>query len=228
MASEKKVSMENTKKWYGDAEEYWKNVPATVDGMLGGLAYVSPPDIEGSKIFLKEFLEEPNALIKPDYALDCGSGIGRITKHLLLPLFKKVDMVEQNKMFLDKAPQYLGEDNCSRVEQMICSGLQDFKPQNCRYNVIWCQWVLSHLTDGHLIDFLKRCMNGLSKNGLIVVKENVTSNKCIIDEDDSSVTRTNRKFQTLFNKAGLTIVKEDIQRNFPEELFKVKMYALRP
>ena len=34
-----------------------KNVPATVDGMLGGLAYVSPPDIEGSKIFLKEFLE---------------------------------------------------------------------------------------------------------------------------------------------------------------------------
>ena len=34
-------------------------------------------------------------------ALDCGAGIGRITKHLLQRHFKYVDLVEQNKAFLD-------------------------------------------------------------------------------------------------------------------------------
>ena len=26
--------------------------------------------------------------------------------------------------------------------------LQDFKPEPGRYSIIWCQWVLGHLTDG--------------------------------------------------------------------------------
>ena len=38
---------------------------------------------------------------------DCGAGIGRVSKELLLPIFTKVDLVEQNKMFLDNAPVYL-------------------------------------------------------------------------------------------------------------------------
>lgn len=29
-------------------------------------------------------------LLNNDYAIDCGAGIGRVTKHLLMPLFKKV------------------------------------------------------------------------------------------------------------------------------------------
>ena len=39
--------------------------------------------------------------------LDCGAGIGRVTKNLLLPLFDTVDMVEQNPDFLEKAKDYL-------------------------------------------------------------------------------------------------------------------------
>ena len=38
---------------------------------------------------------------------DCGAGIGRVTKNLLLPLFDTVDMVEQNPDFLEKAKVYL-------------------------------------------------------------------------------------------------------------------------
>ena len=38
---------------------------------------------------------------------DCGAGIGRVTKHFLLPLFQKVDMVEQDKTFVDQAPAFL-------------------------------------------------------------------------------------------------------------------------
>ncbi len=48
-------------------------------------------------------------------ALDCGAGIGRITKRLLLPLFHKVDLVDVTQEFLDKARNYLGEE-AKRVE----------------------------------------------------------------------------------------------------------------
>ena len=63
----------------------------TVDGMLGGFAKISPTDIEGSSKLLKQILKSeggPGAEI----ALDCGAGIGRITKHLLTKHFQTVDL----------------------------------------------------------------------------------------------------------------------------------------
>lgn len=40
--------------------------------------------------------------------------------------------------------------------------------------------------------------------------------------------RQDEKFQELFERAGLKIVKADLQRGFPVELLPVKMYAVRP
>lgn len=74
-------------------------------------------------------------------ALDCGAGIGRITKRLLLPLFSTVDLVDVTQEFLDKAKPYLGEEG-KRVGNYFCSGLQDFVPESERYDVIWIQWVI--------------------------------------------------------------------------------------
>lgn len=74
-------------------------------------------------------------------ALDCGAGIGRITKRLLLPLFNTVDLVDVTQEFLDKAKAYLGEEG-ERVGNYICKGLQDFGPESGRYDVIWIQWVI--------------------------------------------------------------------------------------
>ena len=48
-----------------------------------------------------------NAAVKPNRALDCGAGIGRISKRLLIPLFAQVDLVEQNPTFLEQAKTYL-------------------------------------------------------------------------------------------------------------------------
>lgn len=74
-------------------------------------------------------------------ALDCGAGIGRITKRLLLPLFNTVDLVDVTQEFLDKAKTYLGEES-KRVGNYICTGLQEFTPECGRYDVIWIQWVI--------------------------------------------------------------------------------------
>ena len=81
-------------------------------------------------------------------ALDCGAGIGRITKYLLKRHFKDIDLVEQNKKFLEKAVEYLcTEGNDESKHEFFCSGLQNFTPKPNTYDVIWCQWVLGQLTD---------------------------------------------------------------------------------
>ena len=59
--------------------------------------------------------------------IDCGAGIGRIAKHLLLRFSDQVDLLEQNKTFLDRSRDYIGQDN--RIVERYCSSLQDFLPE---------------------------------------------------------------------------------------------------
>uniref|UniRef100_A0AAY4EHG1 protein N-terminal methyltransferase n=1 Tax=Denticeps clupeoides TaxID=299321 RepID=A0AAY4EHG1_9TELE len=217
---------EDKKAFYTKAEHYWKDIPPTVDGMLGGYGSISSIDINGSKKFLQKFLGEGKLKTGTGCALDCGAGIGRITKRLLLPLFHTVDMVDVTQEFLDKAKTYLGEEG-KRVDNYFCCGLQDFEPQPGRYDVIWIQWVIGHLTDNHLVDFLRRCRGGLRPGGLVVVKDNVAYEGVVPDEVDSSVCRDLPLLRKLVAQAGLSIVHEEQQLNFPEEIYQVHTLALR-
>eukprot|EP00742_Colponemidia_sp_Colp-10_P004079 GILJ01004353.1.p1 GENE.GILJ01004353.1~~GILJ01004353.1.p1 ORF type:complete len:228 (+),score=37.00 GILJ01004353.1:61-744(+) len=216
---------EETAEWYSKAADYWQNVDATLDGVLGGLGFVSPMDILESERFINHFVHHPSDPIATTRALDCGAGIGRVTKDLLVKIFDKVDIVEQNPKYVEQARTYI---DSQRVERFICSGLQEFTPEADRYDVIWCQWVLSHLTDAHLVDFLQRCRRNLRPHGMIFVKENVTSSGGpLVDREDYSVTRDAAQFHAIFAAAGLRVLHEDFQRNFPKKLFPVKMWALR-
>ncbi|XP_046901453.1 N-terminal Xaa-Pro-Lys N-methyltransferase 1 [Hypomesus transpacificus] len=219
--------VENETIFYAKAEEYWKDVAPTVDGMLGGYGSISDIDLNGSKKFLQKFLGEGEGKTGMGCALDCGAGIGRITKRLLLPLFRSVDLVDVTQEFLDKAKVYLGDQDGKRVENYFCCGLQDFVPQDGRYDVIWIQWVIGHLTDDHLVEFLRRCRGGLRPNGLIVVKDNVAYEGVVPDEVDSSVCRDLALLRSLVGRSGLRIIHEEQQMNFPKEIYQVHMLALR-
>ena len=48
--------IEDEKQFYSKAKTYWKEVPATVDGMLGGYGHISSIDINSSRKFLQRFL----------------------------------------------------------------------------------------------------------------------------------------------------------------------------
>lgn len=84
-----------------------------------------------------------------------------------------------------------------------------------------------HLTDEHLVEFLRRCRGALRKEGLIVIKDNVAYEGVVPDEVDSSVCRDLQVVHHLVAKAGLTIVHEEQQQNFPEEIYQVHTLALR-
>ena len=64
-------------------------------------------DIDTSCAFIDEFRDK----IGHSRVLDCGAGMGRVTKNLLLPRFAKVDMVEPSKVQLDKGREYVESAN---------------------------------------------------------------------------------------------------------------------
>lgn len=139
---------------YKKALEYWSEIPPTVDGVLGGFGFISDIDIKGSTQFLNSLLLLENSPAR-NLALDCGAGIGRITKYLLLPHFNKVDVIEPDKKFIKEILNFVGEHK-SNVETLYQISLQDFKAEK-KYDIIWNQWVLGYLKDEDLITFLLTC-----------------------------------------------------------------------
>lgn len=71
--------------------------------------------------------------------------------------------------------------------------------------------------------------DALSQNGVLIVKENVTSSgRTEGDETDSSVTRPLKEYQKIFKLAKLRRIKQCKQTNFPAGIYPVYMFALVP
>ncbi|CAG2109699.1 unnamed protein product, partial [Medioppia subpectinata] len=193
--------------FYSAGKVYWDGIEPTLDGMLGGFTMVTSPDINASTRFLTKWfpqLDAKKSAVKESTAedtestpspaettraLDCGAGIGRVSKHLLLKFFDTVDLLEQSDKFLAQTKTYMSAEEYARVGNQYNVGLQDFAPEaDVLYDCIWCQWVVGHLTDEDFVRFLVRCKSALKQpNGVIVVKDNTTSSdECDADTNDSS------------------------------------------
>jgi protein N-terminal methyltransferase len=195
--------------------------------MLGGFNNTCLPrvDIIGSRAFLSHPLVRKR-LVASSYlhAVDCGAGIGRITKNLLAKLFTKTDLVDPIDSFISDVMEgeYLrAERDEGKIGDVFPIGLQQFKPESGKYSVIWNQWCLGHLTDADLVDYFVRCREGLvSDGGVIVVKENLASGEDNFDGLDSSFTRTEKSFCRIFAKAGLKVLYAAEQRGiYPERIY---------
>ena len=210
---------------------YWSATEPTVNGVLGGYPEVSRVDVQGSKNFLSKLRRQskhfpPSKKLRN--AVDCGAGIGRVTAAFLSSVAEKVDIVEPVKSFTD---QIKGTSNVGEIYNI---GLEEWHPEKGGlgpYDLIWNQWCLGQLTDVQLIDYLKQLPPVLTEGGWIVVKENLSNHHLgedVFDQTDSSVTRTDKKFRELFDKADLKIVSTELQKGMPEGLYPVRTYALRP
>lgn len=116
--------------------------------------------------------------------------IGRVTRDFLSKTCDKVDLVEPVPSFVDAAHKELASlKEQGKIGDIFPLGMQDFTPEKGKYWLIWCQWCVGHLADKPLIEFLKRCIDGLQAGGTIIVKENNAPYSDVFDEVDSSVTR---------------------------------------
>ena len=165
-------------------------------------------------------------------AVDCGAGIGRITLNFLSTVAETVDIVEPVAKFTQEIAEgesFAGLREAGRVGEVHSVGLQDWCPVPGTYDLIWNQWCLCQLTDGELVEYLRRAKAALKEGGWLVVKENVATFEVDeFDASDSSVTRCLTKWRSLYKEAGCHIEMEEVQRGFPKELFAVRMWALRP
>ncbi|CAE7344364.1 unnamed protein product [Symbiodinium necroappetens] len=216
---------EKKSSWYKKTLEHWAAQDATVNGVLGGFPETSEPDLRESRRFLKMVRRPTDPPSQRGTVLDCGAGIGRVTEGLLVHEFGQVDLVEPNARLLEAAREQIRN---AKVDRFINSSLEQFQPEEGRYDTIWAQWVLLYLTDDDLVSFFERCKKGLTRDGLIFVKENVVlEGQWIVDRDDNSISRTDAMYKDIFRKAGLVLQHELKQAHWPSDLVPVKMYALR-
>ncbi|CAI7661656.1 unnamed protein product [Penicillium crustosum] len=209
---------------HAESLKYWNSVPATTASMLGEFPSVSRIDLQGSKTFLAKI----RRLIP---GVDCGAGVGRVTEGFLSHVCDVVDAVEP----IAKFTQVMKDSQLKRdgiLGTIYTRGLEDWTPEK-KYDLIWVQWCVGHLTDSQLIDYTVRCRKSLTETGLMVLKENLSthfSGEDMYDSEDSSVTRTDAKFRKVFEAAGMDIVKSELQKGFPSSLnmMPVQFYALRP
>ncbi|KAL5977057.1 hypothetical protein ACLOJK_021397 [Asimina triloba] len=170
--------------WYTEGVRYWQGVEASVDGVLGGYGHVNEADVKNSEAFLKGLLIERLGVDSPHLvALDCGSGIGRVTRNLLLKFFNEVDLLEPVSHFLEAArdnlsPENFADPDSHKAVNFYCMPLQEFTPEFGRYDVIWIQWCIGQLVDDDFISFFNRAKAGLKPNGLFVIKENIATQGC--------------------------------------------------
>ena len=88
---------------------------------MGGFGRVTDIDVRDSNTFLDLIhLKRPD--LCHDIVADCGAGIGRVTKYLLLPRYKHVDMIEQSARLLQSSTEYIGADSIRTTQVTI--GLQ--------------------------------------------------------------------------------------------------------
>ncbi len=141
--------------WYSKAIAYWENneeVPATVDGVLGGFAVLDAPDVRASRRFLTQ-ARDAAGQSGEFVAADVAAGIGRVTKHVLLPCgAASVDVLEPARTLREAAFEFV--DAPATVEgvevgamaakcRFLAAPMQDWAPSSSSYDVIWAQWCVA-------------------------------------------------------------------------------------
>lgn len=181
--------------------------------------------------------------------LDCGAGIGRVTAGFLSRVCEVVDVVEPIAAFSAKIKD-VKMAGSGKVGEVYTCGLECFAPKISSqplamggplYDLIWIQWCIGHLTDAQLTQFLGNCKTWLRPGGWLIVKENMSTTKAVVegsvqsvdifDEVDSSVTRCDGTFRRLFKEARWRVERTEVQRGFEgvaKGLLPVRIYALRP
>ncbi|KAJ5151875.1 Alpha N-terminal protein methyltransferase 1 [Penicillium capsulatum] len=216
---------------------YWSSLDSTSSnmlGMLGTYPWYTRIELQGSKNFLTKVRRLLPALPSSEkfpLGVDCGAGVGRVTEGFLRHVCDVVDAVEP----VEKFTRVLKDSPLKKsgvVGDIYTVGLENWAPQK-KYDLIWTQWCVGHLTDAQLVEYISRCRFALTETGLVVVKENLSTDVAdqdMYDDLDSSVTRTDAKFKQIFDAAGMDVIKSEIQTGFPRQfkLLPVKSYALRP
>ncbi|UKZ53325.1 hypothetical protein TrVGV298_007117 [Trichoderma virens] len=148
---------------------------------------VSKVDLEASRDFLAQLgIGTGPGLRTVMSALEGGAGIGRFTRAILTAVAEQVDVIEPIIKFTECLN---GTDG---IRDIFNFGLEEWHPApDIKYDLIWNQGCICHLTDKQLVEYLRKCRAVLrTSSGLVIIKENISVRGFdIFDATDSTVTR---------------------------------------
>ncbi|CAD8051429.1 unnamed protein product [Paramecium primaurelia] len=192
-------------------KQFWSKQSITNSSMLGGYDQINNVDIQQSELFLLKNIQQFNTL------LELGSGIGRISEQLFIKYFKEIHLVEREAKFLNESRRRLSKFNCSYYQMSV----EEFEPKK-NYDCVWIQWISMYLTDSDFCNMLQKF-----NKSPIILKENISSQDYQYDEEDASITRSERIYENLIKKSGFKIIDEQFQQGLPNDIYKIKFYLLK-
>ena len=212
----------NEKENYKNIKLHWSYQESTINGILNGFEELNKPDIEFSKKLLN-YLKEKNIIKNNKKALDCASGIGRVTEYVLIEFYDKIDLFEQEDNFINKMKEkFCNNFHIGNIEK---NTLQNYIFK-CKYDLIWIQWCLENLNKNDIVSFLLKCKNNLNQNGIIIIKENCLLRKRKFLANDLSIQRNEKFYLSIFEKCKFKIIKKGKNENWPKEFIPLNYFIL--
>ncbi|EFR01952.1 DUF858 domain-containing protein [Nannizzia gypsea CBS 118893] len=173
-----------------DGRQFWEDKDGNEDEMIAAAEVqpgMSEVDLQGSREFLAKLgIGSDPDLRTVNSALEGGAGIGRFTEGVLLEIAEQVDVIEPVIKFTARLQGRNG------IRGIFNVGIEEWQPaQDVKYDLIWNQWCLCHLTDEQLVQYLKKCGTVLREGtGLLIIKENLSIRGVdVFNGTDSTVIR---------------------------------------
>ena len=142
--------------WEKQGLEYWKKTEASYEGVLGGYGYTHGIDVADNDkllVCLKKIG------MKPERMIEMGAGVGRLVKDCFVKHFQVCDMLEPADNLIEKAKEALSSH--ANMGVFFHTSMQQFDFEY-KYDCIWFQWVIGHLTDIQVVSFLIKCREALT------------------------------------------------------------------
>ena len=206
------------------SENFWNNKTPEIENMCG-VGELNNEDLVHSERIFKNLKVNR----KFNRALDVGAGIGRITFNVLYDKCNKIDLLDNNKKFLNHAELKQREIKGDKIENFYHSKIQNFRFQY-NYDLIFVQWVLEYLDEKNFALFISNISSHLNNEGYVIIKENINlDNELNIPiEEEGSLIRPNKTFENCFRIAGLKSIHEELveYESLPIEILDVKCCVL--
>lgn len=191
--------------------------------MLGGLAYVHSDDVAWSRKFIKGL--QKKKVIRDKAVLDIGAGIGRVSSYCLKDCFVNVDMLEQNKVFIEASETNFAKGRIRNRFNIPVQQIGSLVEKGMKYDLVWIQWVVGHLSDEQFVDLLK---SAKQLANTVIIKDNYVhqGEDFWFDETDGNILRSMALFDDVFRAAGLKVIEAEDQPTWPKNLMPIKIWVL--
>ena len=148
---------------------------------------------------------------KEDVVLDFGCGIGRLAKYTSKKA-KKVYAVDISEKMIEKA---ILENNNSNIEYSVVDEQFNFS-YNTLQKIYTC-WVLQHISDSKITEYLQKFNKFMVDNAKIVILEQCRKNTEILC--NLHIHRSKEHYIKLFEDAGFKLVEN-------KNVFRVPSYSM--